>query len=213
MKSVRVQTQITHEEALKKKQEQLDQMTEQLNQLQKEISENNKSSEAEEELRTLKIAYEKMISVKDKEIKEVEERLEEMIGSDKSRSKNEVKKKCQTLCVRISLILIMTYVQIEEENRVQSIVSQHQKEIKVLQTQFQQLLDLKDKEIEGFSYRLKTVTTSQQKDIEKLSEDYRQKLNSLDAECQKKEESLKSKALEMRWMAAEFESSEVQFHV
>lgn len=67
-------------------------MTEQLNQLQKEISENNKSSEAEEELRTLKIAYEKMISVKDKEIKEVEERLEEMIGSDKSRSKNEVKK-------------------------------------------------------------------------------------------------------------------------
>lgn len=110
MKSVREQTQTTHEEALKKKQEQFDQMTEQLNQLQKEISENNKSSEAEEELRTLKIAYEKMISVKDKEIKEVEERLEEMIGSDKSRSKNEVKKKCQTLCVCISLILIMTYV-------------------------------------------------------------------------------------------------------
>lgn len=72
-------------------------------------------------------------------------------------------------------------------------------------------MDLKDKEIEGFSYRLKTVTTSQQKDIEKLNEDYRQNLSSLDAECQKKEESLKSKALEMRWMAAEFESSEVSF--
>lgn len=90
-------------------------------------------------------------------------------------------------------------------------MAQHQKEIKVLQTQFQQMLDLKDKELEGFSYRLKTVTTSQQKDLERLSEDYRQKFSSLDLECQKKEESLKSKALEMRWMAAEFESSEVSF--
>lgn len=99
----------------------------------------------------------------------------------------------------------------EDENRVQAIVSQHQKEIKVLQTQFQQMLDLKDKELEGFSYRLKTVTTSQQKDLERLSDDYRQKFSSLDLECQKKEESLKSKALEMRWMAAEFESSEVSF--
>jgi hypothetical protein len=79
----------------------------------------------------------------------------------------------------------------------------------VLQTQFQQLLDMKDKELEGFAYRLKTVTTAQQKDIEKLNEDYKQKLANLDAECQKKEESLKSKELEMRWMAAEFESSEV----
>lgn len=68
---------------------------------------------------------------------------------------------------------------------------------------------MKDKELEGFSYRLKTVTTSQQKDLERLSEDYRQKFSSIDLECQKKEESLKSKALEMRWMAAEFESSEV----
>lgn len=72
---------------------------------------------------------------------------------------------------------------------------------------------MKDKELEGFSYRLKTVTTSQQKDVEKLNEDYRQKLTKLDAECQKKEESLKSKALEMRWMAAEFESSEVVYNI
>jgi hypothetical protein len=36
------------------------------------------------------------------------------------------------------------------------------------------------------------------------------KLADLDSECQKKEESLKSKSLEMRWMAAEFESSEVK---
>lgn len=93
------------------------------------------------------------------------------------------------------------------------IVSQHQKEIKVLQTQFQQLLDLKDKELESFAYRLKTVTTAQQKDIEKINEDYKQKLNNLDSECQKKEESLKSKELEMRWMTAESESSEVTLFV
>lgn len=79
----------------------------------------------------------------------------------------------------------------------------------MLQTQFQQLLDLKDRELEGFSYRLKTVTTSQQKDMEKLNHDYQQKLAALDAECQKKEENLNSKTLELRWSTAEFESSEV----
>ncbi|KAI9245140.1 hypothetical protein EDC94DRAFT_571959 [Helicostylum pulchrum] len=189
MKSVREQTQATHEESLKNKEKELDHMTTQFNELKKEMQKNSDGAKVNaEELRTLKIAYEKMITAKDKEIKEVEERLEETMGSDMTRVKNET----------------------EEENRVQSIVSQHQKEIKVLQTQFQQLLDLKDKELEGFSYRLKTVTTSQQKDLERLSEDYRQKFSSIDLECQKKEESLKSKALEMRWMAAEFESSEAK---
>lgn len=96
-----------------------------------------------------------------------------------------------------------------DESRVQTIVAQHQKEIKVLQTQFQQLLDIKDRELESFSYRLKTVTTSKQKDLAKANESHKQKLADLEAECQKKEETIKSKALEMRWMAAEFESSEV----
>jgi uncharacterized protein YdcH (DUF465 family) len=92
MKSVREQTQTTHEEALKNKEDELNHMSERFNQLQNEIqknSDNTNSAEAEE-LRTLKIAYEKMVAVKDKEIKEVEERLQEMIGSDKNRSRNEV---------------------------------------------------------------------------------------------------------------------------
>lgn len=89
-------------------------------------------------------------------------------------------------------------------------MTQHQKEIKVLQTQFQQLLDLKDKEIESFAYRLKTVTASQQKDIEKLNEDFKQKMANLEAECQDKEEAIKSKTLEMKWMAAESEGFEVK---
>lgn len=95
---------------------------------------------------------------------------------------------------------------------MQSIVAQHQKEINVLQTQFQQLLDLKDRELESFAYRLKTLTTSQQKDIEKLNDENKEKLTELEAECQKKDEVLKSKSLEMRWMAAEFESSEVIYN-
>lgn len=95
------------------------------------------------------------------------------------------------------------------DSRVQTIVAQHQKEIKVLQTQFQQLLDIKDRELEGFAYRLKTLTTSQQKDMEKINDGHKSRIADLEKECQKKEESLKSKALEMRWMEAEFESSEV----
>ncbi|KAI8978500.1 hypothetical protein BDB01DRAFT_726458 [Pilobolus umbonatus] len=138
-----------------------------------------------EELRTLKIAYEKMVSAKDKEIKEVEERLDEMM---KSQSGADIHR--------------------NEENRVQTIVAQHQKEIKVLQTQYQQLLDIKDREIEGFSYRLKTITTTQQKDLERLNEEHKEKMAKVEKECQLKEETLKNKALEVRWMTADMESAE-----
>lgn len=72
------------------------------------------------------------------------------------------------------------------------------------------MLDLKDKELEEFAYRLKTVNASQNKDMENLNEEFKQKIASLEAECQAKEDSLKSKVLEMRWMTAEFESTEVQ---
>ncbi|KAI7906879.1 uncharacterized protein BX663DRAFT_572798 [Cokeromyces recurvatus] len=176
----KAEEQTANKELLKKKEDELTSMNNQVQQLQKEVQNSDKTAE---ELRTLKIAYENMLNVKDKEIKEAEERLEEVVSA--SQLKN-------------------------DDSRVQSIVSQHQKEINVLQTQFQQLLDLKDKELESFSYRLKTVTASQQKDIEKLNEEYKQKLLTLDDECQKKEEVLKSKELEMRWMTAEFESSEAK---
>ncbi|KAI8378564.1 hypothetical protein BD560DRAFT_325027 [Blakeslea trispora] len=178
-KSVREQQHTTYEETLKSKQETLDHMTAKYNDLEKEIQALRIDAE---ELRTLKIAYEKMMQVKDKEIKEAEERVDELMASA-SRQKN-------------------------DEDRVRSIVTQHQKEIKVLQTQSQQMLDLKDKELEGFSYRLKTITTSQQKDMEKLNEEYRQKIAELTAECQKKEEVIKSKTLEIRYMSTDVETSE-----
>lgn len=92
MKSVREQTQATHEESLKNKEKELDHMTTQFNELKKEMQKNSDGAKVNaEELRTLKIAYEKMITAKDKEIKEVEERLEETMGSDMTRVKNEVK--------------------------------------------------------------------------------------------------------------------------
>lgn len=92
MKSVREQTQSAHEEALKNKEKELDQMTKQFNQLKNDLKKNSDvDATTAEELRTLQIAYEKMITAKDKEIKEVEERLEEMVGSDNNRLKAEVK--------------------------------------------------------------------------------------------------------------------------
>jgi hypothetical protein len=75
MKSVREQKQTSEQEALISKERELDQMTNQYNQLEKAME--NSAADAE----ALKIAYEKMIAVKDKEIKEVEERLEEMATS------------------------------------------------------------------------------------------------------------------------------------
>jgi hypothetical protein len=75
---VHEQTQATHEEELKKKQQEFDQMTKDYNLL---LQKKSSESEVEEELRTLKIAYDKMVAVKDKEIKEVEERLQETVGT------------------------------------------------------------------------------------------------------------------------------------
>lgn len=89
---MREQAKSAHEEALKNKEKELEQMTEQFNQLKNDLKKNSDVDAATaEELRTLQIAYEKMITAKDKEIKEVEERLEEMVGSDNSRIKNEVR--------------------------------------------------------------------------------------------------------------------------
>lgn len=89
---MREQAKSAHEEALKNKEIELEQMTEQFNQLKNESKKNSEVDAATaEELRTLQIAYEKMITAKDKEIKEVEERLEEMVGSDNSRVKAEVR--------------------------------------------------------------------------------------------------------------------------
>ncbi|OAD68024.1 hypothetical protein PHYBLDRAFT_160202 [Phycomyces blakesleeanus NRRL 1555(-)] len=89
-------------------------------------------------------------------------------------------------------------------------VGQHQKELNVLQNQFQHLLDLKDKELEDFSYRLKTVTSAQQKDLEKLHQAHRLKVSALEDEGQKREEELKSKAMELRWMETDVEGYETK---
>jgi conjugal transfer/entry exclusion protein len=41
--------------------------------------------------------------------------------------------------------------------KFQEIVRQHQQELNILQNQFQNLLDMKDRELEEISYRMKTV--------------------------------------------------------
>lgn len=74
----------------------------------------------------------------------------------------------------------------------------------------QKLLDMKDKELEDFSYRLRTVTSTQQKDLEKLHQSHRAKVAELEEIGRKREEELKSKAMEMRWLEVEVEGNEVR---
>lgn len=159
----------------------------------------NEEKDVQEELRTLKIAYEKMVQVKDQEIKEAEGKVQENTTLPKvikEFSRKKINSKNQF-----------------DDNKIHAVVIQHQKEIKVLQVQFQQLLDLKDKEIEGFAYRLKTVTASQQKDIEKLNDDFRQRFNILESECKAKEEVIRAKGHQIELITAEFEGSEVSVKI
>lgn len=50
----------------------------------KSVREQTHEESKTQELRTLQEAYEKMVTVKDKEIKEVEERLQELLNSNRS---------------------------------------------------------------------------------------------------------------------------------
>lgn len=50
----------------------------------KSVREQTHEESKTQELRTLQVAYEKMVTVKDKEIKEVEERLQELMNSNRS---------------------------------------------------------------------------------------------------------------------------------
>lgn len=81
--------------------------------------------------------------------------------------------------------------------------------MKVLHETHQKLLDMKDKELEEYSYRLRSMTSSHQKDIENLHQTQRNKIAELEAENRKREEELKSKEMEMRWLESDAEAHEV----
>lgn len=74
-KSVNEGKQAEYEETLKTKEAEINRLMQTVGDLEKDKANLEKDSE---DLRTFKISYDKMISAKDKEIKEVEERLEEM---------------------------------------------------------------------------------------------------------------------------------------
>ncbi|KAG2223435.1 hypothetical protein INT45_001741 [Circinella minor] len=152
------------------------------------------SGDKEEELKVMKISYDKLINAKDKEIEEVEERLRERMASDARNGDTQQ---------------ILQKKEVEWERKMQAVVSQHQKELTVLHQTQQKLLDMKDKELEDFSYRLRTVTSAQQKDLEKLHQAHRAKI----AEMEETNRSLGDKhngvAMELRWANQENNDNEV----
>ncbi|KAI8143835.1 hypothetical protein BJV82DRAFT_86410 [Fennellomyces sp. T-0311] len=147
----------------------------------------------DEELRVMKISYEKMISAKDKEIEEVEERLRERMAKDARNGDTQQ---------------LMAKKEAEWERKMQAVVSQHQKELTVLHKTQQKLLDMKDKELEDFSYRLRTVTSAQQKDLEKLHQAHRSKIMEMEEANTKLESEHKSLKMEMRWLDQDASNNE-----
>lgn len=73
-----------------------------------------------------------------------------------------------------------------------------------MQNQFQSLLDMKDKELNDLSYRMKSKKGSAEtsRESKKLEQDLRNQLYTL-------EEDIKSKSLEMRWLESDSEQNEV----
>ncbi|KAI9253783.1 hypothetical protein BDA99DRAFT_518985 [Phascolomyces articulosus] len=153
------------------------------------------SGDKEEELRVMKISYEKLISAKDKEIEEVEERLRERMAKDARNGDTQ-----HTLAKKES----------EWERKMQAVVSQHQKELTVLHQTQQKLLDMKDKELEDFSYRLRTVTSAQQKDLEKLHQAHRAKISEMEEVNRSLNDKHNGLSMELRWATQENNDNEVK---
>lgn len=153
----------------------------------------------EEELRTLKISYDKMVSAKDKEIEEVEERLMEALAKNNTTTAPATPTQQQQHQKDTS--------QVEEEfqAKLQAIATQHQKELTILHETQQKMLDIKDRELEDFSYRLRTVKSAQNKDFGAQQ----QKLAGLEEKLAALEEELKSKALEIRYLEDDAQGYEV----
>jgi hypothetical protein len=65
--------------------------------------------------------------------------------------------------------------------KFQEIVRQHQQELNILQNQFQNLLDMKDRELEEVSYRMKTVhgRTLSESDEHDEHDELKSRINSL----------------------------------
>ncbi|KAI8874749.1 hypothetical protein K501DRAFT_216795 [Backusella circina FSU 941] len=91
----------------------------------------------------------------------------------------------------------------KDDDKFQEIVKQHQKELNVLQQQFQNLLDMKDLELEELSYRLKTMTGNELKEAEKIQQELKARIVQL-------EEEANSKELEMRWLESDSEQNETK---
>ncbi|KAI9493353.1 hypothetical protein BDB00DRAFT_377073 [Zychaea mexicana] len=153
------------------------------------------SGDKEEELRVMKISYEKMISAKDKEIEEVEERLRERMAKDARNG---------------DIQQHMAKKEVEWERKMQAVVSQHQKELTVLHQTQQKLLDMKDKELEDFSYRLRTVTSAQQKDLEKLHQAHRAKIAEMEEVSRALTDKFNGNAMELRWATQENTENEAK---
>lgn len=75
-----------------------------------------------------------------------------------------------------------------------------------MQNQFQSLLDMKDKELNDLSYKMKSkkgsINTDNSRESKKVEQDLRNQLYTL-------EEDIKSKSLEMRWLESDSEQNEV----
>lgn len=75
-----------------------------------------------------------------------------------------------------------------------------------MQNQFQSLLDMKDKELNDLSYKMKSekgsTNTDNSRESKKVEQDLRNQLYTL-------EEDIKSKSLEMRWLESDSEQNEV----
>jgi hypothetical protein len=70
------------------------------------------------------------------------------------------------------------------------VAKQHKKEVQLLHDQYQQLVDLKDQELEAYAYRVKSLNVARQKDLESCRADSTERINHMEHQIEGYEVSL-----------------------
>ncbi|KAI8329953.1 hypothetical protein BC941DRAFT_441717 [Chlamydoabsidia padenii] len=98
----------------------------------------------------------------------------------------------------------------QQQPTIDILQTHHEKETELLRSQFQQLVQLKDLELQEFSRRLNQMTSDQKLALASQQKEHVDQVQALQQEIQQWQEKLKSKDMEMGWLETDVEGYETK---
>ncbi|KAI9320076.1 hypothetical protein BX666DRAFT_1919004 [Dichotomocladium elegans] len=142
----------------------------------------------EEPLREQQRVWEERLQTKQAEIDEVHRRMAELkdahecqlnrLGHEKARELQELQSEIK------QLHQMLQQAQALGEERYKLLAEQHKKEIHLMHAQYQKLVDLKDRELEDYAYRVKVVATTKQEELTRKSTESSGQITHLEREIE-----------------------------